>query len=144
MAGKKRITIVNDSPEFLNLMVEFLSDEGYDVIAFPKHQGAYEQIKATMPDIVMCDLIFGTLPAGWAVIDMLYLDPQTRVIPLIVCSAATKEMQEMAPSLAAKGIVWVEKPFELERLLEILTAIHDTAEVKAAASSAKVLRKPPQ
>ena len=142
MAVRKRITIVNDSPEFLNLMVDFLTDEGYDVIAFPKHQGAYEQIKATQPDIVMCDLIFDTMPAGWAVIDMLYLDPETRTIPMIVCSAATKEIQEMAPSLAAKGIVWLEKPFSLERLLEVLATLKSSPPTKAGASADKVLRKP--
>ena len=36
MARKKKITIVNDHPEFLALMTEFLAEEGYDVTAIPK------------------------------------------------------------------------------------------------------------
>ena len=54
---------------------------------------------------------------------MLYLDPETRTIPVILCSAATRQVQEAVPSLAAKGILWLEKPFELEKLLELLEGI---------------------
>ena len=81
-------------------------------------------------DVIICDLMFGTLAAGWAVIDMLHLDPETRSIPLILCTVATKEVQEAAASLTAKGIVWLEKPFELERLLELLADIEKNPVVK--------------
>ena len=120
MAAKKRVTVVNDHPEFLDLLAEFLGEEGYEVTTIPKHQGAFEQIKASQPDVVICDLIFDNMPAGWALIDMLYLDPETRPLPVILCSAATRQVQEVVPSFAGKGIVWLEKPFELEALLTIL------------------------
>lgn len=130
MARKKRITVVNDHPEFLALLHEFLTEEGYDVTAIPKHQGAFEQIKASLPDIVICDLIFDNMPAGWAVLDMLYLDPSTRSIPVILCSAATRPVQEAVPSFAGKGILWLEKPFALETLLEMLEGIDDNPQAK--------------
>jgi CheY-like chemotaxis protein len=130
MAVKKRVTVVNDNAEFLALMSDFLVEEGYDVTTLPKHQGAFEQIKESRPDIVICDLMFGTLAAGWALIDMLHLDPDTRTIPVILCTVATKEVQEVAASLAAKGIVWLEKPFELERLLDTLSGLDNNPVVK--------------
>jgi len=49
MARKKHVTVVNDHPEFLALLSEFLDEEGYEVSALPKHQGAFEQIKASCP-----------------------------------------------------------------------------------------------
>lgn len=125
MAKPKHIVAVNDHPEFLALLVDFLSEEGYEVTPLPKHQGAFEQIKNMNPDIVICDLMFDNMPAGWALLDMLYLDPRTRKIPVILCSAATKQVQEVAPSFGGKGIMWLEKPFELERLLELLAGIDD-------------------
>lgn len=124
MSQKTRVIVVNDSPEFLTLMAEFLTDEGYDVTTLPKHQGAFEQVKAQKPDIVICDLMFGGVQAGWALVDMLFLDPETRSIPLILCSAATRDIQEAAPSLAAKGVMWLEKPFQLEQLLDVLEQVH--------------------
>lgn len=120
MARKRRITVVNDYPEFLELMVDFLTAEGYEVTSFPKHQGAFEHIKESRPDIVICDLIFENMPHGWALIDMLYLDPETRGIPIILCSASTRHVKEIVPAMTARGIRWIEKPFEIERLLEML------------------------
>ena len=125
MASKKRVTVVNDSPEFLALLADFLDEEGYEVTTLPKHQDAFEQIKESGPDVVICDLMFGNVPAGWALLDMLHLDPETRAIPLILCSVATKEVQEAVPSLVAKGVLWLEKPFALEKLLELLGGIDD-------------------
>jgi CheY-like chemotaxis protein len=121
----KRITVVNDHPEFLDLMVDFLSEEGYTVTTIAKHQGAFQQIKETRPDLVICDLVFENMPAGWALLDMLHLDPETTHIPLVLCSAATKQVQEIAPSLSAKGIAWLEKPFRLD---DLLTLIETTAQ----------------
>lgn len=123
MTQKRRITVVNDYPEFLNLMVDFLTEEGYEVTPIPKHQAAFEQIKESRPDIVICDLVFDNMPHGWALLDMLYLDPETRSIPTILCTAATQQVREIVPSLAAKGIRWLEKPFEIERLVALLKEI---------------------
>ena len=130
MARKKRVMVVNDYPEFLALLTDFLTEEGYEVIPLPKHQGAFEQIKADKPDVVICDLIFDNMPAGWSLIDMLFLDPETRTIPVILCSAATRQVQEAAPSFAGKGILWLEKPFELETLLDMLAGIDDNPQAK--------------
>ncbi len=72
---------------------------------------------------------------------MLYLDPETRAIPLILCSAATREVQQVAPSLASKGIVWLEKPFELEALLNLLDGI-DTKPAHASCAPSRSPRSP--
>jgi hypothetical protein len=32
-------------------------------------------------------------------------------------------VQQVAPSLAGKGIIWLEKPFELEALLNLLAGL---------------------
>jgi CheY-like chemotaxis protein len=130
MTRKKRVTVVNDHPEFLALLSEFLGEEGYEVSAVAKHQGAFEQIKTTKPDVVICDLMFDNMPAGWALLDMLYLDPETREIPVILCSAAIRQVQEIVPSLASKGILWLEKPFDLDTLLATLGGIDSNPLVK--------------
>jgi len=135
MAHKKKVIVVNDHPEFLALLSDFLGDEGYDVLTIPKHQGAFEQIKNSKPDIIVCDLMFDNMPAGWALLDMLYLDPQTRAVPVILCSAASKQVQEAAASFAGKGIVWLEKPFELEKLLDLLSRIEENPIFKIRAQS---------
>ena len=61
MSQIKRVTVVNDHPEFLALMADFLGDEGYEVTTIPKHQGAFDQIKQSSPDVVICDLMMPRL-----------------------------------------------------------------------------------
>jgi DNA-binding response OmpR family regulator len=122
MTYKRRIMIVNDYPEFLEMMAEVLGEEGFEVLTLPKHQGAFEQIKASQPDLVICDLILDAVGAGLALVDMLTLDPQTTSVPVLVCSAATQYIREIAPSLDAKGILWLEKPFTLEQLMAKVNA----------------------
>jgi CheY-like chemotaxis protein len=123
MTGKRRVTVVNDYPEFLEMMADFLTEEGYEVTTIPKHQGAFHQIKQSQPDLIICDIVFDNEPHGFGLIDMLYLTPETRKIPLIVCTAASRRVKEMQSSLAARGIRWIEKPFAIERLLELLVEI---------------------
>ena len=120
MTRQKRVMIINDHPELLNLIIDFLVHNKFDVKSISQHQESFTQIKQNEPDIVVCDISFDTLIEGFALIDMLYLDPETRDIPLIVCALATQHMQEINPSLAAKGVSWLEKPFAIEALLELI------------------------
>jgi two-component system phosphate regulon response regulator PhoB/two-component system alkaline phosphatase synthesis response regulator PhoP len=124
----QRIAVVNDQPEFLELMREFLEMEGYEILAITKHQGAFEQIKQSKPDMIICDLVFGEEVAGWALLDMLYFDPATRAIPLILCSAAVHKIREAQASLSAKGIRWLEKPFAFEELTAMIHTFEESTE----------------
>lgn len=135
---KPRILVINDNPEFLEMIQDFLADEGYDVGVFPKSQGAIDRIRQLMPDVVVLDVMFGHAAEGWALLDMIKLDPATKDLPVLLCTAATKEVREVAPSLDAKGISYLEKPFELQEFLERLNRL-----VTHTASASNTL-EPPQ
>ncbi len=126
MSIRTRITLINDSPEYLQLIVDFLSAENYELITIPQHQDGFDQILESNPDIIVCDVTFNNEPRGFALIDMLYLDPRTRDIPFIFCAPATQRVQEVSAALAAKGISWLEKPFEIESLIALLKRIEQT------------------
>ena len=114
---RRRILVINDNPDFLELVRDLLTDEQYQVSVYTKSQHAFQRAKDEMPDLVVLDLIFGGEPDGWAILDMLKLDPNTKHIPVILCSAAVRQLREVAPSLAYKGVHCLEKPFELDELL---------------------------
>ncbi|NOK57547.1 MAG: hypothetical protein GFH27_549303n187 [Chloroflexi bacterium AL-W] len=120
MKKKLRIAIVDESPEFLDLIMRLLGKEDYHLKPLTQHQGAYEQIKDIEPDIIICDVSLEGEAAHLTLMDMLYLDPQTRTIPLIVCAASTQNMQQISPSLSAKGIELVEKPYTVEELVDVI------------------------
>ncbi len=126
MTIRTRITLINDNPEYLQLIVDFLSPENYEIITIPQHQDGFDQILESNPDIIVCDVTFDNEQRGFALIDMLYLDPRTRDIPFILCASATQRVQEVSPSLAAKNITWLEKPFQIEELISLLKRIEQT------------------
>ena len=54
---------------------------------------------------------------GWQFLQMLKMDRDTRDIPVIVCTAAIKLVEELQPHLDAMSVGVVLKPFDIDRLL---------------------------
>jgi len=113
------IVVINDDTDFLTLMSDLLSDiEGYEVLVCREGNRAYQFVKENLPDLVILDIRIEGQEAGWTILECLTLDPTTRPIPLIVCSAAIRELQEHQPMLDRYGIDVLPKPFDLDDLLD--------------------------
>src|SRR5690242_1873158 len=113
------IVVINDDTDFLTLMSELLAEvEGYEVKICREGNRAYKFVKETLPDLVILDIRIDGQEVGWTILECLTLDPQTRPIPTIVCSAAIRELQDHQPMLDTYGIDVLPKPFDLDALLE--------------------------
>ena len=122
------ILIVNDTQEILDLMRELLEDEGYQVTCSLALLDM-TRVKALAPDVIVQDLLFeGTQESGWKFLTLVRLDPELAHIPLVLCTAATRTVNEpeMAEQLNRLGVRVVLKPFVIDDLLtalsEVLTA----------------------
>lgn len=116
---RARIVVINDDTDFLTLMSELLSEiEGYDVQVRREGHGAYQFVREQQPDLVILDIRIEGQDIGWAILECLTLDPRTLPIPLIVCSAAVRELQAHQELLTQYGIDVLPKPFDLDTLLE--------------------------
>jgi DNA-binding response OmpR family regulator len=105
-------------------MHELLEEiEGYTVTICKEADAAYAFVKETRPDLVILDIRVGHEENGWVILECLTLDPQTRPIPVIVCSAAVHSLQEHEALLQQYDCEVLPKPFDLDVLL---------AKVKAA------------
>jgi len=65
---------------------------------------------------VILDLFLHGETAGWEQLDILTLDPATRGIPVIICSAAIASLTTHKEKLARLDVAVLEKPFDLEQL----------------------------
>jgi DNA-binding response OmpR family regulator len=120
---RARIALINDDTAFLGLMRELLQEiEGYEVLICKEGDKAYDYIKEQRPDLIILDIRLGGEEVGWTVLELLTLDPQTRPIPLLVCSAAIRDLQEREPLLQRYGVAVLPKPFDLDALLEKVEA----------------------
>ena len=114
-----RIVVVNDDTDFLTLMTDLLTDiGGYAVQVCREGNNAYQFVKEQSPDLVILDIRIDGQEMGWTILECLTLDPATRPIPMIVCSAAIRELRDHQEYLAQYGVDVLPKPFDLDHLLE--------------------------
>src|SRR6266852_5121961 len=118
---RARIAVINDDTTFLDLMRELLEEEGnYEVLICREWDSAYQFVKDEQPDLVIQDIRIGGEEHGWTILNLLTLDPATRSIPMIVCSAAIYSLHEHQEMLSKFGIQALPKPFDLDTLLQTI------------------------
>lgn len=119
MSAPARIAIIDDDVVFLELMHDLLAvGEGYQVVTNSRWQASLEFVRNARPDLVMLDLMMGREQNGWAILEGLRQEPETRHIPVIVCSAAAPALLQNAPRLQAEAAVEsLAKPFDVDDLL---------------------------
>jgi two-component system, OmpR family, response regulator VicR len=123
--GQPHILVINDTQEILDLMQELLEEEGYRVTTSLALLDI-AKVRAISPDIIVQDLLFeGTQELGWKFLTLVRLDPELARIPLILCTAAVRTVNEpeMAEQLDRQGIRVVLKPFTIEDLLTTLNDV---------------------
>jgi len=117
----KRILLVNDSKELLELMGTLLQAQGYEPILRSYPILNLNMIVALRPDLIILDILFGNQQAiGWSMLDLLKLSPSTASIPVIVCTAALKEVFEQQDYLAAQGVKVLLKPFLVDAMVDAI------------------------
>ncbi len=114
------IAAVNADAPFLEMIKEFLGEEGYDVITLMENHGAFEIIKSRRPRLVILELLINDPERGWMVLNKMRLDPETAHIPVIIASTATDLIERNEAHLRAKRCDILLKPFDLEELLAMV------------------------
>jgi CheY-like chemotaxis protein len=118
----KRVLIMNDSQELLELMKAILEEEGYEVVISSYAIEELSEIERIKPDLIILDYMIGAMqPKGWNTLQKLKLFRPTMSIPVIMCTAAEKAVLEQEGYLTSKGITVVLKPFDIDNLIEAVT-----------------------
>jgi CheY-like chemotaxis protein len=128
MPELRRVTVVNDNPEFLDLMQDLLQDASYPATLINgDRDNAMELIEASEPDILIIDLRLGTHDVkGLDIVREVRRRPRFDSVPILVCTADRWALDGLGDELKAMQAVGIlTKPFsidELYRSLEILQA----------------------
>lgn len=115
------VAIVDDDPIIVQLMERLLQKVGYATRSWGIDPNVHTLISETQPNVVILDLGLGSV-SGWAVLDMVRLDPRTTHIPLIICSGDSQQLQLKAEHLKRMRCKVVQKPFDLKTLLEAVAS----------------------
>lgn len=126
LPGGAHVLVVDDLPEFLEVIQAVLADEGVRVTARTAPPDDLATIVALAPDVIVLDFVIAGTDGGFVFLERLKSDPRTAPIPVVVCTAATRLIERRADQLAAWHCRMVPKPFELEDLLSALAACLST------------------
>src|SRR5512139_73781 len=110
------ILIVEDVPNVLELLEVTLRFKGYAVLTARNGEEALEVIARQQPVLIITDILMPKLD-GYAFVQKLRLNPDTRSIPVVFLSATyvTPEDKNFALSLGAAR--FMEKPIDTEDFL---------------------------
>jgi CheY-like chemotaxis protein len=110
------ILIVEDVPNVLELLEVTLRFKGYAVITARNGEEALEVISQQRPVLIITDILMPKMD-GYAFVQKLRLNPETRAIPVVFLSATyvTPEDRDFALSLGAAR--FMEKPIDTEDFL---------------------------
>jgi CheY-like chemotaxis protein len=118
------IFVANDDESYGLMVRELLTDAGYPKVSWHAGRGAFHRVRDEQPNLVLLDINFINPGRGWTTLDALRLHPKTRHIPIILCSTDMRLIHEKAELLRELTCQTIEKPFDIETLLEaVSTAI---------------------
>ncbi len=109
------LLVVDDSPQDLSLLSEFLRDARLRlVVAFDGREG-YQKATVVMPDLILLDVRMPRTD-GFAACRLLKADPRTRDIPVIFLSGCN-ELDDRLLGLRLGAVDYISKPFAPEEVL---------------------------
>ena len=111
----KRILIVEDNSELLELLRLSLKQAGFKVLTASNGVSALESARSAAPDLVVLDLVLPELD-GFAVCEILRREPATSAIPIVILTGLSTEFGRLA-GLASGADEYVMKPVGAEMLI---------------------------
>ncbi len=117
---KKKILIVDDEPDVLNVLRKGLSVEGYSIITADNGNDAITLAKSEHPNLITLDILMPHID-GAKIAEKLKEDPDTKDIPIIfITCLVSKEEAEKGRIVA--GSIFFAKPYDMGELLSEIDA----------------------
>ena len=113
----KKIMLVDDEPEILDLVSTRIKSWGYDVVTAIDGENALTLLKKQLPDLIFLDVV---MPGkdGYEICNEIKTDARTSRIPVILFTAKPEQKEKLKSNydfIAADD--YILKPYEPEDLL---------------------------
>ena len=132
-----RILIVEDEPEFADLLALWVERHGWQPRVAPDGAAAIVSFEAETPDLVLLDLSLPRLN-GWQVIERIRA---SSLVPILLVTARGSE-QDKIRGLGAGADDYVTKPLSFPELMARIEAVLRRANARAAAIAGDEVRHP--
>jgi DNA-binding response OmpR family regulator len=126
----KRILVVEDDPDMVELLAGVLRDCGHSVVVARNGLDALHQGRRHLPDLILLDLMLGDMD-GFSVCELLRNQRSTKTIPVVIMSALAGEMARIN-SLESGAADFLGKPFRREEILRLVDQLLSSEPVRHA------------
>ncbi|NNL49018.1 MAG: response regulator, partial [Acidimicrobiia bacterium] len=109
------ILIVDDTPANISVLLEYLSQQGFEILVARDGIRALEQVRHARPDLVLLDVQMPGID-GFETCDRLKSNVETRDIPVIFMTALSDTSDKMR-GFDSGAVDYVTKPFQHEEVL---------------------------
>jgi CheY-like chemotaxis protein len=111
------VLVVDDDQPCLDLHRLLLESEGHRVGTVRTMTEACTVLGTVRPELVVADAMLPDAPP-FALVRWLAHTPQTRDIPVLVCTAAPKELEQLTAAELSPHTVMVPKSFDIDAFLD--------------------------
>jgi CheY-like chemotaxis protein len=115
LISNSNILVVDDMEENVDILVEILSQVGYDVSVALDGESALEVVEEQIPNLILLDIMMPGMN-GYQVCEELQKNPKWNKIPVVFISAMN-ETQDKIQAFQSGGVDYVNKPFQPEEIL---------------------------
>jgi CheY-like chemotaxis protein len=114
-----KILVVDDDPDFVEIMRTILESANYHVITASNGQQGLAKVKAEHPDLMLLDIMMSSVLDGLDLSEQLALDPEAKYMPVIMVSsiADTPHAGLFPTEQMVHMDAWLSKPVDPKGLL---------------------------
>ncbi len=129
--GKKKILIIDDDVDFIDLNKAVLENSGFEVVtAFSGREGM-DKVKFESPDLILLDLMMEKYDTGFGFSKEIKADPRYKDIPILMISSVAGEtgydFSQELDGYWMKTDDFVSKPVPPEELLKRINSLLERA-----------------
>jgi two-component system alkaline phosphatase synthesis response regulator PhoP len=139
MSTKKRLLMIDDDPDFVEVIVSILEDADYEVDAKYNPDDGFQALKTGSYDLLLLDVLMGRGAEGIMIARKIGEDEKLRETPILIITGMREQIaflfpgQPVHPSFVPVDEL-IEKPVEPDLLLEKVSKLLQLAEERKAQS----------
>lgn len=115
MKDHKRLLLIDDDPNLILLVKDYLEFRGYEVVTAENGREALEILESDIPDMIICDVMMPEMD-GYTFVEQVRDKERTSWIPVLFLSAKGQSADRVK-GLNKGADVYMVKPFEPEELV---------------------------
>jgi CheY-like chemotaxis protein len=123
----KKILVVDDDPDILELLRGRLEKNHFEVMTAPNAVRALAKVMEMKPDLITLDImmpgVFGMDKFGASLCETLKNDPQYNVIPILIISGVQRHSSPEIDDMVKKAEHYFSKPFDSHEVIDKINQI---------------------